>query len=152
MADTLGVLLISDGLERAHYAFVVATAAAAIGRDVTLFATNGGCHALLDTPPYAGSPYVGSSYAGASYAGASYAGASYAGASYVGSSNVWPTIPGVATLAELRDAALALGIRMMACPMGLRLAGLEGAALAPGVVVAGVPSFLAAASGQVITL
>ena len=142
MADTLGVLLISDGLERAHYAFVVATAAAAIGRDVTLFATNGGCHALLDTPPYAGSPYVGSSYAGASYAGAS----------YVGSSNVGPTIPGVATLAELRDAALALGIRMMACPMGLRLAGLEGAALAPGVVVAGVPSFLAAASGQVITL
>ena len=137
MADTLGVLLISDGLERAHYAFVVATAAAAIGRDVTLFATNGGCHALLDTPPYAGSPYVGSSYAGASY---------------VGSSNVGPTIPGVATLAELRDAALALGIRMMACPMGLRLAGLEGAALAPGVVVAGVPSFLAAASGQVITL
>ena len=142
MADTLGVLLISDGHERAHYAFVVATAAAAIGRDVTLFATNGGCHALLDTPPYAGSPYVGSSYAGASYAGAS----------YVGSSNVGPTIPGVATLAELRDAALALGIRMMACPMGLRLAGLEGAALAPGVVVAGVPSFLAAASGQVITL
>lgn len=142
MADTLGVLLISDGLERAHYAFVVATAAAAIGRDVTLFATNGGCHALLDTPPYAGSPYVGSSYAGSSYAGAS----------YVGSSNVGPTIPGVATLAELRDAALALGIRMMACPMGLRLAGLEGAALAPGVVVAGVPSFLAAASGQVITL
>ena len=137
MADTLGVLLISDGLERAHYAFVVATAAAAIGRDVTLFATNGGCHALLDTPPYAGSPYVGSSYAGASH---------------VGSSNVGPTIPGVATLAELRDAALALGIRMMACPMGLRLAGLEGAALAPGVVVAGVPSFLAAASGQVITL
>ena len=142
MADTLGVLLISDGLERAHYAFVVATAAAAIGRDVTLFATNGGCHALLDTLPYAGSPYVGSSYAGASYAGAS----------HVGSSNVGPTIPGVATLAELRDAALALGIRMMACPMGLRLAGLEGAALAPGVVVAGVPSFLAAASGQVITL
>ena len=117
MADTLGVLLISEGLERAHYAFVIATAAAAIGRDVTLFATNGGCHALLATPPYAG-----------------------------------PAVSGVATLAELRDAAAALGIRMMACPAGLRLAGLEGAALAPGVIVAGVPSFLAAASGQVITL
>jgi len=116
-SPTLGVLLISDGLERAHYAFVLATAAAAIGRDVTLFATNAGCHALLAVLPYDG-----------------------------------PHAPGVATLAELRDAAGAIGVRLLACPAGLRLVGLEEAALAPGVTVAGVPSFLAASPGQVITL
>lgn len=42
----LGILLISTGHERAHYAFMVAAGAAAIGRAVTLFATNAGCHAL----------------------------------------------------------------------------------------------------------
>ncbi len=117
MAEPLGVLLISGGAERAHYAFVIATAAAAIGRNVTLFATNEGCHALLAATPYAG-----------------------------------PSVPGVATLAELRAAAVELGVRQMACTAGLRLAGLEAAALAPGVELGGVPSFLAAAPGQVITL
>ncbi len=116
-APTLGVLLISGGGERAHYAFVIATAAAAIGRDVTLFATNDGCHALRAVLPYAG-----------------------------------PVTPGVATLAELRDAAVELGVRRMVCDAGLRVAGLDAAALAPGVMVAGVPSFLAAAPGQVITI
>ena len=39
----LGILLISGGHERAHYALVLATGAAAVGRDVVLFATNAGC-------------------------------------------------------------------------------------------------------------
>ena len=42
----LGLLLISPGHERAHYALMLATAAAALGRPVTLFATNAGCHLL----------------------------------------------------------------------------------------------------------
>jgi len=36
---TLGILLLSGGHERAHYAFVLATGAAAVGRAVVLFAT-----------------------------------------------------------------------------------------------------------------
>lgn len=51
---TLGILLLSGGHERAHYAFVLATGAAAIGREVVLFATNEGCRALtgaLDGDP-----------------------------------------------------------------------------------------------------
>lgn len=49
-AQGLGILLISGGHERAHYAFVLATAAAAIGRAVTLFATNQGIRALRADP------------------------------------------------------------------------------------------------------
>ena len=49
--DRLGILLISGGHERAHYAFLLATAAAAVGRAVTLFATNEGCRALLAAAP-----------------------------------------------------------------------------------------------------
>ena len=46
-AESLGVLLLSGAHDRAHYAFVVAAGAAALGRSVVLFATNAGCHALI---------------------------------------------------------------------------------------------------------
>ncbi|MBV8868151.1 MAG: hypothetical protein JOY65_01855, partial [Acetobacteraceae bacterium] len=41
-----GVLLLSGAHDRAHYAFVLATGAAALGRTVVVFATNAGCRAL----------------------------------------------------------------------------------------------------------
>ena len=88
--EPLGILLISGGHERAHYAFVLATGAAAIGRQVTLFATNEGCRALLQD---------------------------------------WSSLEdaardaqvrerGVAGLDALREAAVELGVRMLACDFG----------------------------------
>ncbi len=124
MSAPLGVLLISGGHERAHYALMVATAAAAIGRDVTLFATNAGCQALRADTPLLADPRE----------------AALAAA-------------GVATLAELLEAAEALGLRRIACEAGLRLEALHEAPLAPGVEVAGLVTFLAAVGpGQVVTL
>ena len=46
-SEPLGILLLSGAHDRAHYAFVLASGAAALGRQVVLFATNAGCHALL---------------------------------------------------------------------------------------------------------
>ena len=125
MAEPLGILLISGGHERAHYAVMLAAGAAAIGRPVCIFATNEGCLALAQD---------------------------------------WSVMPdaarddavreaGVAGLDELRDAAAELGVRLLACDAGLRMAGLEAAQLWRGVEVAGVPSFLSAtAGGQIVTL
>jgi peroxiredoxin family protein len=124
MSAPLGVLLISGGHERAHYALMVATAAAAIGRDVTLFATNAGCRALLADNALLADPRE----------------ATLAAA-------------GVATLAELLEAAEALGLRRIACEAGLRVEALHDAPLAAGVEVAGLVTFLAAVgAGQVLTL
>ena len=121
-AERLGVLLISGGHARAHYAFVVATAAAAIGRDVTLFATNDGCRALLADL-----------------------------AAFEIEEEVTRRL-GVGGLLELRLAAFELGIRVIACESGLRMAGVT-EPLAQGVEISGVVSFLSAtAGGQVITL
>ena len=118
----LGILLISAGHERAHYAFVMAAGAAAVGRAVTLFATNEGCRALL---PGALDP----------------------------ARDAAVRATGVAGLEELRAAAVELGVRLLACDAGLRVAGLDPAALLPGVEVAGVPTFLAAAGeGGIVTL
>ncbi len=122
MSSSLGVLLISGGHERAHYAFMLAAGAAAIGRDVVIFATNDGCHGLTD---------------GASDA------AREADIEATG-------VPGIAIL---RAACAELGVRLIACESGLRMAGMDPSALSDGVEVAGITSFLAAVGdGQIVTL
>lgn len=124
MSQPLGILLLSGGHERGHYALMLATAAAALGRPVTLFATNAGCRLLLKAAPLEAEDRE----------------AQLAQA-------------GVATLATLREAAQALGIRMIACEAGLRVEALAGEALAEGVEVAGIVTFLGAVgAGQVISL
>jgi len=125
MAPPLGVLLVSGGHERAHYAFVLAAAAAALGRSVLLFATNEGTRALC----------------------ADLAGLDDAGR------EARVRAAGVGGLAELRGATMEMGARLIACEAGLLMAGVQAAELLPGVEVAGVATFLAAiGGGQVITL
>lgn len=125
MPSELGVLLLSGGHERAHYAFVVAAAAAAIGRGVVLFATNAGCRALLRDwsvlDPEARDAVI--------------------------------RARGVVGLEEIRAASLALDVRLIACEAGLRAEAIDPAALLDEVEVAGVVTFLqAVGAGQIITL
>lgn len=121
----LGVLLISGGHERAHYALVLATGAAAIGREVTLFATNAGCRLFLQGTPLAEDPREAELAA-----------------------------RGVAGIGELLPAAVELGVRRIACEAGLKAEGIDPARLAEGVEPAGVVTFLGAVGpgGQIVTL
>jgi len=124
VAAPLGILLLSGGHERAHYALVLATGAAALGRQVVLFATNAGCRLFLDPCPLAAE-----------------------------AREALLAARGVATLATLLEAASELGIRRLACEAGLRAEDLAGAPLAEGVEVAGIATFLAAlGAGQIATL
>jgi len=123
--DALGVLLISGTHERAHFAFVLAAGAAALGRSVTMFATNEGCHALL----------------------ADWAGLEDAGRDAVIRDR------GVAGLDELRAAAAELSVRLLVCEAGLRATSLVAAPLWQGVEVAGIAGFLeAVGQGQIVSL
>ncbi len=125
MAEPLGILLISGGHERAHYAFMLAAGAAAIGRRVCVFATNAGCLALAED------------WSGLGDA----------------ARDLTVRATGVAGLDELREAAAELGVQLLACDAGLRMAGLDSSLLWRGVEVAGVPTFLSAtAGGQIVTL
>jgi peroxiredoxin family protein len=123
--EPLGVLLISGTHERAHYAFVLAAGAAALGRAVTVFATNQGCHALLaDWSGLADSAH-----------------------------DAVIRARGVAGLDELRAAAAELGVRLLVCEAGLRASALLQAPLWPGVEIAGIASFLGAVgTGQIVSL
>jgi len=118
------VLLLSGDHERAHYALVVATGAAALGRDVTLFTTNAGCALFIEPSPLLADPRE---------------------ALVVGR--------GVAGIATLLEAGAELGLRRIACEAGLRATATDAAALAPGVTVAGIATFLdAVGDGQIVTL
>ena len=124
MTPALGILLLSGGHERAHYALVLATGAAAIGREVVLFATNAGCRLFDTSRPLEADPR-----------------------------EALLAERGVAGLGTLLAAAAELGIRRIACEAGLRAEAMEPAFLAPGVEVAGIVTFLSAVGpGQMISL
>jgi peroxiredoxin family protein len=121
---TLGILLLSGSHDRAHYAFVIAAAAAALGRPVTLFATNAGCRALLADWRCLDDP----------------------------ARDATIQARGVAGLDVLREAAADLAVRLIACEAGLRAEAIDPAGLLPGVEVAGVATFLeAVGTGQIVT-
>jgi peroxiredoxin family protein len=124
-SEPLGILLLSGAHDRAHYAFVLASGAAALGRTVVLFATNAGCHALFTD---------------------------WSGLGDV-ARDERVRASGVAGLEELREACREMGVRMIACEAGLRAEGLDAAQLIAGVDVAGVATFLAAVgAGQIIAI
>lgn len=123
--EPLGLLLLTGTHERAHYAFMLAAAAAAIGRPVVLFAANDGCRALLrDWSSLHDAPR-----------------------------DVFIQQQGIAGLDELRDAASDLGVRLLACESGLRIAGLSSTPLLAAVEITGIPTFLVSVgSGNIVTL
>src|SRR4051795_6367166 len=124
MAKPLGILLLSSDHDRAHYALVLATGAAALGREVTLFATNAGCRLFLAGQPLLADPREAALDS-----------------------------RGVAGIAILLAAAEELGIRRIACEAGLRAEDIPADALLPGIEVAGVATFLASVGdGQIVTL
>ena len=124
-SEPLGLLLLSGSHDRAHYAFVLAAGAAALGRSVVLFASNRGCRGLA-----ADWSALDDSARDARVKAA-----------------------GVAGLDELREASIELGVRLIACEAGLRSEAIDPASLLPSVEIAGVATFLSAVGGgQIITL
>jgi peroxiredoxin family protein len=124
-SENFGVLLLSGAHDRAHYAFSLAAAAAALGRPTVLFATNQGCRALRDD---------------------------WSTLEDVGRDAVIRR-RGVAGLGALRDSAQELGVRLLVCESGLKAEGIDAGELWKGVETAGIATFLEAVrGGQIVTL
>jgi uncharacterized protein len=124
-SDPLGILLLSGHHDRAHYAFVVASGAAALGRQVILFATNKGCLALCRD---------------------------WSGLTDADRDNSIQA-NGVAGMETLRDACQEMEVRMIACEAGLRAEAIDPGLLVPNTEVSGIVTFLSAVgNGQIITI
>ena len=102
----LSLVVFSGSFEKVHYALVMASAALASGRDVTLFFTMEASRALLAP---SGWRHLRTEAEGAT---ATSIDLSYA-------------TRGIGTFEELLDACASLNAKFMVCEMGLRALGLE---------------------------
>jgi peroxiredoxin family protein len=112
----LSLIVLSGEYERVHYALSMAAAALAIDKPAILFFTNQALHVLTrDDAAGPGWHRLHGDAAGRTAA----------------QQDEDRRARGVAGLAELLDACLELGVRVIACEMGLRVAGLDPADLRP---------------------
>lgn len=135
--DKLSIVVFSGDFDKVHYALVLASGAAAIGKKVTLFFTMEACRALAK-------PAAGSTPAWRGLA--------------VGSSR-WTDggamdddfrARNVATFEELLTACPELGVRFLVCEMGLKAIGMERTDLRDDIPIeeGGVVTFVTDASAD----
>ncbi|TVR98791.1 MAG: hypothetical protein EA406_05755 [Rhodospirillales bacterium] len=113
-APGLGLIVHSGDFARVHYALVMASAAAAIDRPVTLFFTMAGLRAILRSGSDGTAGWLhlpGGSDDSPAATGAEVDARYRAG--------------GVAGFEELLNACVSFGVRFLACEMGLKAAGLD---------------------------
>lgn len=147
--EKLSVVVLSAEFTRVHYALVLASAAAAVGTPATLFFTHGALRALVADDPDGGpgwqhlpgvtgmqtqrDPHVRGREIDA----------------------LWQH-RGIGGFEELLSACAELGVRFIACEMGLRALGIDATALRRDIPieVAGVVTMLtdARATGAMVTL
>jgi len=109
--DKLSLVVYAGHFDTVHYALVMASAAAAIGRPVTLFFSMGACEALRRPGEDGVWPWTRMPLSEGDGTG--------------GDRDRAYAEKGVATLDELWEACVQLGVRFMVCEMGLRAQGLE---------------------------
>ena len=134
--DKLSIVVFSGDFEKVHYALVMASAAAAIDRSVTLFFTMDACRAVL-RPEADGQPAWRTLPAGDSGRTGGDVDDDFAARA-------------VATFGELLEACVTMGVRFMVCEMGLRAMNLDRGALREDVPfeLGGVVTFLNDASAE----
>jgi peroxiredoxin family protein len=137
-ADGLGLVVFSGGFDRVHYALVMASAAAATSRETTLFFAGRAVTALA-APDEAGRP--GWHRLDPADDGSSPA-----------ERDAGFAARGIGGFDELLEACVALGVRVLACEMALRAAGMEEARLREDVPVVrtGVVTLLNETPGRLL--
>ena len=124
LRQTLGIVLLDGSYARANFAFSMAAGAAAMDRGVVLFASGAGLHALCRD---------------------------WSGLADAANDRVLVE-RGVAGLDTLREAAITLDVRLLACEAGLRGGRIDPGLLLAAVERSGIASFLdAVAGGQIVS-
>ena len=132
--DKLSIVVFAGHYDKLHYALVMASAAAAVSRPVTLFFTMLACHALRAAgddgkPAWRDLPLSEEEGTGGD------------------KDDAYGAVK-VATFEELLQSCVQMGVKFMVCEMGLRAVGLEGEPLRDDIPLeqGGVVTFLADAS------
>ena len=132
--EKLSIVVYAGYYDKVHYALVMAAAAAAIGRPVTLFFTMGACHALKRADEAGGHAWRTMPLSEEEGTG--------------GDKDDAYAAMNVATFEELLQSCVQFKVTFMVCEMGLRAIGLEGQPLRDDIPIeeGGVVTFLNDAS------
>jgi peroxiredoxin family protein len=138
--DKISIVIYDHHFDKVHYALVMAAAAAAIGKSVTLFFTMGASQALLKEGPKALPAWSKMPLSDEDGTGFE------RDLSYKQN--------GVAQFEELLEACVTLGIKFMVCEMGLRTKGIKNNTLRLdlSIEVSGIVTFLNDTSSSGVTI
>ena len=128
--DKLSIVVYDHHFDKVHYALVMASATAAIGKPVTLFFTMGACQALMATPADAPPAWADMPLSDGSGTGLE--------------RDQAYRQDGIASFEELLSACRALDVKFLVCEMGLRAKGYKNSNLSENlnIEISGVVTFM----------
>lgn len=152
--NRVSIIVFSGDLDKVLPAFIIATGAAAMGMQVSLFFTFWGLNALKKRRDLAGKGFLEKLFALMTPVGTEGLGVSKMNFFGIGAKLLRTLMKRkqVASLEELAQMAREMGVRIIACQMSMDVLGIKTEELWDGIEVGGVAAFLADASKSKITL
>jgi len=152
--NRVSIIVFSGDLDKVLASFVIATGAAAMGMEVSMFFTFWGLNALKKGRDLSGKNLMEKMFALMTPAGTEGLGVSKMNFFGLGAKMLRAMMKrkGVTSLEELAQMARDLGVKVIACQMAMDVMGVKKEELWDGIEVGGVASFLAEATKSKITL
>ncbi len=152
--NKVSIIVFSGDLDKVLASFVIATGAAAVGMDVSMFFTFWGLNALKKRRNLSGKNFMEKMFALMTPVGTEGLGVSKMNFFGIGAKMLRAMMKRkqVASLEDLVQMARDLGVKIIACQMAMDVMGVKTDELWDGIEVGGVASFLADATKSKITL
>jgi peroxiredoxin family protein len=147
--DRLAMVVFSGDLDKAIAALIIATGAASVGLETSMFFTFWGLNAVKKQKVFAGKNLLEQGFAAMLPAGLSQMNFFGAGAQII---RTLMRDHGVMSVEELFNLAKELGVRMVVCDMSRELLGVRDEELVDGLEHGGVATFLGDATRAKVTL
>lgn len=154
LENRLAMVVFSGDLDKAIAALIIATGAASIGMEASIFYTFWGINIVKQRRSYAGKNLLERGFTAMLPAGSSQLGLSHMNFFNIGAKIIRRLMKnhGVSSLEELFTLAQELGVRMIVCDMSRELLGIDDSELIDGLETGGVAAFLGDASRAKVTL
>ncbi len=152
--DRVSIIVFSGDLDKVLPAFIIATGAAAMGMQVSLFFTFWGLNALKKRRDLSGKGFLEKLFALMTPVGTEGLGVSKMNFFGIGAKLLRTLMKRkqVASLEELAQMAREMGVKIIACQMSMDVLGITKDELWDGIEVGGVATFLADATKSKVTL
>lgn len=152
--DRLAMVVFSGDLDKAIAALIIATGAASIGMEASIFYTFWGINVVKKQKSYRGKNLLERGFTAMLPAGTQQLGLSHMNFFNIGARIIRRLMKnhGVASVEELFGMAQELGVRMVVCDMSRELLGIHDEELIDGLETGGVATFLGDAARAKVTL